>query len=43
MLIEPESSQLVGRRCGGWPALAPKGASLKIGVSADNRDAAQEK
>jgi hypothetical protein len=38
-----ESPRIVQRRCGGWLALAPEGASLKIGVSADTEEAARDK
>ena len=43
MQIEAKSPRLVHRHCGGWLALAPESASLKIGVSADSEDAAREK
>ena len=43
MQIEAGSPRLVQRHCGGWLALAPEGASLKIGVSADSEDAARDK
>ena len=43
MSIEAESPRLVQRHCGGWLALAPEGATLKIGVSADSPAAAREK
>lgn len=38
-----EFPRLVERRCGGWLALAPRGASLRIGVWADSEDQAREK
>ena len=43
MQIEGESPRIVHRQCGGWLALAPESASLKIGVSADSEEAAREK
>lgn len=43
MTSASESPRLVQRHCGGWLALAPEGASLKIGVAADSPDAAREK
>lgn len=43
MSIETESPRIVQRHCGGWLALAPEGAGLKIGVSADSAEAAQER
>jgi len=43
MQTQAESPRLVHRHCGGWLALAPEGASLKIGVSADSEDAARDK
>lgn len=42
MSVETESPRLVQRHCGGWLALAPEGARLRIGVSADSSEAAQE-
>ena len=38
-----ESPRLVQRHCGGWLALAPESASLKIGVWADDEDTARVK
>jgi hypothetical protein len=38
-----EMPRLVPRQCGGWLALAPRGASLRIGVWADSEGAAREK
>lgn len=43
MPTEAESPRLVQRHCGGWLALAPEGAALRIGVSAESPDAAREK
>jgi hypothetical protein len=43
MQIEAESPRIVRRHCGGWLALAPESASLKIGVSADSEDVARNK
>jgi hypothetical protein len=43
MIIDTESPRLVRRHCGGWLALAPRGASLRIGVWADSEDAARQK
>jgi hypothetical protein len=43
MQISTEIPRLVPRHCGGWLALAPKGASLRIGVWADSEEAAREK
>lgn len=43
MQIELESPRIIRRHCGGWLALAPESASLKIGVSADSEDAARDK
>lgn len=38
-----EQPRLVQRHCGGWLALAPKGAVLKIGVTAESAEAARDK
>ena len=40
---EVQLPRLVQRQCGGWLALAPRGASLRIGVWADSEDAARDK
>ena len=39
----PIQPDLVRRACGGWLALSPKGASLKIGVQAETAEEATEK
>jgi hypothetical protein len=43
MTAETESPRLVERHCGGWLALAPRGATLKIGVTAETAEAARKK
>jgi hypothetical protein len=43
MTNAPKIPRLVPRQCGGWLALAPPGASLRIGVWADSEEAALDK
>lgn len=43
MSNESESPRIVQRHCGGWLALAPLDASLRIGVAADSETAARDK
>lgn len=43
MQIASEIPRLVHRQCGGWLALAPRDASLQIGVWADSEQEAIEK
>lgn len=43
MSNKSESPRIVQRHCGGWLALAPLGASLRIGVAADSESAALDK
>jgi len=39
----PIQPDLFRRACGGWLALSPKGATLKIGVAAETAEEATEK
>lgn len=42
MKINENPPRLVQRRCGGWIALAPLGASLRIGASGKTETQARE-
>lgn len=39
---ETSQPQLIERACGGWLALAPREAPVRIGVTADDEGAARE-
>lgn len=38
-----EKFRLIERKCGGWLAVATRHCDLRIGITADSREAAREK